>query len=617
MKRVFSVLLALIMVVVILPFGSLYVKALTSGDYEYYINPDNSAMITKCTSTADNIIIPDSLDGHTITEIGESSFRYCTGTKIVVIPDCVSRIDNYAFYTKIDLTTVTIGNSVAFIGDYAFANCGMLKTIYFLGNAPDTSGSSYPFGSDAISLLYIDGNTGFTALSYEYYKPEIFTPLLAPTITPSTTVPTNNTVPVSINYPSDATNKLYMLGISDWLDYTSQIYLSENNTISARYFDIAGKPSNTSKLVISNIDTNAPIVTGVSNNGICNVGTKVTFNEGIAKLDGINFINGTIVSTLGKHTLVVVDLAGNSTILNFTIIRAVTKITLNTNYLKWTIGKSGTFIVTISPSNATNKGVSWKSSNPKVATIDSYGKVKAVGTGTATITCIAKDGCGKTAICKITVYRPVTSVKLNVSSVKLLNSKTGILKVTVLPSNATNKTVSWKSSNTKVATVDGYGKIKTVGAGTATITCTAKDGSGKKTTCKVNVVSLKTQIVVYSNTTGTVRHNYTSFVDLYVHWVNNSSKTVKYVYFYVVPINAVNDVVYDEMDGHSLFIAKETGPFKTGQGNKGYSGTSRKCWQGAWYNSTIRQAIFTKIEIDYMDGTSLTISGKYLKSIFV
>ncbi|EHJ02124.1 Ig domain protein group 2 domain protein [Clostridium sp. DL-VIII] len=77
----------------------------------------------------------------------------------------------------------------------------------------------------------------------------------------------------------------------------------------------------------------------------------------------------------------------------------VTSIKLNTNKLNWTVGKTGTFTATIAPSNASNKDVTWKSSNTKVATVSSSGKLIAVGVGSTTITCTANDGSGKSATC--------------------------------------------------------------------------------------------------------------------------------------------------------------------------------------------------------------------------
>lgn len=94
--------------------------------------------------------------------------------------------------------------------------------------------------------------------------------------------------------------------------------------------------------------------------------------------------------------------------------------------------------------------------------------------------------------CRIKAYTDdvvikVSKIALNKTGATLMKNETLDLKATVTPSNAANKAVTWKSSNTKVATVNSRGKITAKSPGTATITCTAKDGSGKKATCKITV----------------------------------------------------------------------------------------------------------------------------------
>ena len=168
----------------------------------------------------------------------------------------------------------------------------------------------------------------------------------------------------------------------------------------------------------------------------------------------------------------------------------VTKVTLNKTTASLIKGKTLTLTATVTPTNATNKNVTWKSSNTKIVTVDGNGKVTAVAAGTATITCTAKADKSKSATCKITVTNPavkVTKLRMNKTSVDLLKGKTVQLKVTVTPSNATNKAVTWTSSNKRIATVTSNGLVKAVRTGTVTITAKAKDGSGKKVTCKINV----------------------------------------------------------------------------------------------------------------------------------
>ena len=166
---------------------------------------------------------------------------------------------------------------------------------------------------------------------------------------------------------------------------------------------------------------------------------------------------------------------------------SVTGVTLNKSTLSIQVGGSETLTATVAPKDASNKKVTWKSSNEAVATV-ANGKVMGVKAGEATITVTTDDG-GKTATCKVTVSDKevkVTGVKLNKTATSLLVGGNETLVATILPENATNKKVTWKSSNAAVATVDATGKVTAVKAGEATITVTTEDG-GKTATCKVTV----------------------------------------------------------------------------------------------------------------------------------
>ena len=162
----------------------------------------------------------------------------------------------------------------------------------------------------------------------------------------------------------------------------------------------------------------------------------------------------------------------------------VTGVTVSQPALTLTEGGTATISYTVEPSDASVKDVTFSSSDTSVATVDSNGTVIGVKAGTATIT--AKAG-GKSASCKVTVKNStvsVSSVNLNKSTVSLQKGKSTALTATVSPSNATDKTVTWKSSNTKVATVSSWGKVTAKAAGTATITATA---GNKSASCKVTV----------------------------------------------------------------------------------------------------------------------------------
>ena len=166
---------------------------------------------------------------------------------------------------------------------------------------------------------------------------------------------------------------------------------------------------------------------------------------------------------------------------------AVTGVSLSKSTISLTEGGSETLTATVTPSNATNKSVSWKSSDASVASVDNNGKVTAVKAGSATITVTTSDG-GKTATCSVTVTSKtinVTGVTLDKTEIELLVGAEETLKATIAPDNATNKAVTWTTSDENIAKVSD-GKITAIKEGEATITVTTTDGS-KTATCKVTV----------------------------------------------------------------------------------------------------------------------------------
>lgn len=155
---------------------------------------------------------------------------------------------------------------------------------------------------------------------------------------------------------------------------------------------------------------------------------------------------------------------------------AVTGVSFADKTLNLATGSSLTLKPTISPSDATNKNVTWKSSNPNVAIVDQNGKVTGKKEGTVTITVTTNDGNHTATITIVVKDEPVTGVKINGSTTMYVNGSQ-TLKAVITPNNASNKAVTWSSDNTKVATVDGNGKVTARGEGTATITVTTKDGN--------------------------------------------------------------------------------------------------------------------------------------------
>ena len=172
----------------------------------------------------------------------------------------------------------------------------------------------------------------------------------------------------------------------------------------------------------------------------------------------------------------------------------VSKITITTTTSnKIATGKKVTLKAAVTPSNAYNKGVTWKSSNTKVATVSSSGVVttkKKMGGKTVTITATAKDGSGKKASYKIYIKKGIVK-KVYISGVKSVKAgKKLYLKGKTSASSGANRTLKWSSSNTKYAKVSSKGTVTTYKAGkkkSVKITARAVDGSGKSKTVTIKI----------------------------------------------------------------------------------------------------------------------------------
>lgn len=167
----------------------------------------------------------------------------------------------------------------------------------------------------------------------------------------------------------------------------------------------------------------------------------------------------------------------------------VTGVILDKTSCEMTEGEEFTLTATINPENATNKNISWSSNNTNIATV-SNGTVIALAPGHTTITAITEDG-GKTATCEVIVNKRiyhVENITLNIEKASLMIGDELTLIATISPTNATDKTVTWSSSDPSVVSVDN-GQLTALKLGTAVITATTQDG-GKTASCVISVVNI-------------------------------------------------------------------------------------------------------------------------------
>ena len=247
---------------------------------------------------------------------------------------------------------------------------------------------------------------------------------------------------------------------------------------------VTGVSLNTSSLTMTEGDTQTLTATVSPSNATDKSVTWSSNNTSIATVSSSGVVTA---KSPGTATITVRTNDGGKTATCTVTVKAkvipVTGISLNTSSMTMKVGETKALSATVTPSNATDKTVTWISSNTSVATVDSNGKVTAKSAGSATISATAGSF---TANCSVTVVVPVVSVSLNKTELTLEKGKNATLTATINPSNATDKTVTWKSSNTAIAMVDQTGKVTAIEVGSAVITVTTNDGS-KTATCSVTV----------------------------------------------------------------------------------------------------------------------------------
>lgn len=162
--------------------------------------------------------------------------------------------------------------------------------------------------------------------------------------------------------------------------------------------------------------------------------------------------------------------------------KPVSSVTFNVTSQQMNVNTTFQIVATVQPEDATSKVLQWTSSNESVATVDDKGLVSAKAEGSTNIVALATDGSGKSATCSITVVDPsnikITSLSFSpVASQYLEKGNTLSIIPVILPQNASNKTLTWISSDEKVATVSDQGVVTPVAEGNVSISARTNDGS--------------------------------------------------------------------------------------------------------------------------------------------
>ena len=287
----------------------------------------------------------------------------------------------------------------------------------------------------------------------------------------------------------------------------------------------------TTEYTITNIAQNPAFTPTITPSNAANKNvTWTSSNESVATVSTTGVIKAVGNGTC-KITATTTDGTNLSASVNITVDMKVTGISFSiTDYTITNIGQTPVFTPTITPSNAANKKVLWTSSDKSIATVSSTGVIKAVSNGTCKIIATTTDGTNLSASVNITVALPIkaTGITTNIANYTITTiHDVPTFRATITPTNTTNKTVKWSSSNTNVATVSESGVVTAVGNGTCTITATTMDGTNLSASVNLTV-SFRAESISLDKTSYTFNKNESLKLTATVLPDNTNNKTVKW-----------------------------------------------------------------------------------------
>ena len=481
--------------------------------------------------------------------MGSSSspvFSGCTRISSLTIGEGVKTIPNYAFYNCSGLTSVTIPNSVTSIGESAFSVCsGLTSVVFNAENSVRMGSSSKPVFNGCTHLTSLTIGEGVKTIpNYAFYNCSGLTGAL--TIPNSVTsigvnafngaaqvteillgesvanigasafagmvrvakVTSLNPTPPECAAPSvfqDITKdkcKLYVPAGKKttyaetyvWCDFTNIIELQsidvESITLDAESLTMPiGSSTTITYTIAPDNATTTALEWSVSNPAVASI---VDHNDGTATVKALSIGEATITAKATDGSNVTATCAVKVEPI------WVSSLTLSAESVELKIGESTSLSCTVSPDNATTKTIEWEVDNPDIVSLTDNGNgtvtVSTLAVGGATITVKATDGSNVTATCAVKVEPIwVSSLTLSAEQLEMNVGDSEVITYTILPANATNKSVAWSSSDPAVASIttnaDGSVTVNALAIGEATITARTIDGSNLAASCVVKVGS--------------------------------------------------------------------------------------------------------------------------------
>lgn len=405
--------------------------------------------------------------GKNVKVIDKYMFSYCKGLEEVNLPDNITSVNLWGFRGCSSLKSVRLSEKLSQVGDYGFAGCTSLDNVTFPASMTSVASNSF---SDCTALRKLDLGQNLLIIGPSAFE--------------------NDKALEGIEIPST----LYGLGVASFKNCTSLPYV-EVKSISSVGKEAFMGCTGLKWISLSDKTTSLGENSFAGCSNIAYVKSyATTAPEGLVNFPSEVVANGTLFVPEGYED----DYTYSATWEDWMNIKPLTEnvlvssITLSQTEANMKATETLPLSATVGSENAVNKSLIWKSSNEAIATVSAEGVITANAVGNATITAIAADGSGVKATCDITVVPTLAeSISLDQPTLTLKKKRTAHLVATISPVTTTNKSLTWKSDNPKIATVDNEGNVKTLTAGETTIKVSANDGSGITAECHLTVTAPK------------------------------------------------------------------------------------------------------------------------------
>lgn len=444
------------------PIENLYL-----GRWLSYSTKDNSGNDTPNRAPFCHIPTLNNLTiGKNVGVIDKFMFSYCTGLEDVFLPDNITSVGMWGFRGCTSLKSVRLGQNLSQIADYGFSECSSLDNVVFPASMTSVADNSF---SNCTSLRKLDLGSSLKIIGPSAFQ--------------------NCTALEGIDMPKT----LEGLGVESFAGCTSLPYVEVKGEVPS-----VGKQAfqGCTGLTWISLSENISSLGENSFEGCTNIKYVKSYATSPVPTGLVNFPEEVVANgTLFVPANVINNYKRSATWRKWGSIKAMTEdvflssLTLNLSDAHLKASETLALAVTVGPDEATNKKVDWKSDDETVASVSADGVVTAHKVGQTSIHAIANDGGGAKVTCTITVDSTmVSSITLSQENLAIRKNHTAQLSAIVSPTDATNASFIWSSTNEDVAKVSEDGVISAIAPGDAVIKATSQDGSQVEASCQVKVL---------------------------------------------------------------------------------------------------------------------------------